>query len=281
MPVAGGRADEICAASNFRGGAWSAGGVIVFAPEASGPLYRVPARGGEPTPVTSLDAARKQSGHRFPIFLPDGQHFLFAALPGGRDGAFDIFAGSLDGDAATLVASMDSAPVYAEPGWLLFSRRGALAAQAFDASTLKLTGKSCRSQMSPPSRLIPRRRGLAGAERPCRQRAHLRISPRRLTRPGPYGSTRPGNLPASWNSLPDVMRMYACRQTGRVPYSFETVHARNQDSGWWTSNEVRPRRFRQGAVSTRRRPGHQTARASSLPAIETAPWICSRRMSAM
>ena len=140
--VAGGRADEICNAPNFRGGAWSTGGVIVFAPEAGGPLYRVPARGGEPTPVTTLDAARKQTAHRFPIFLPDGEHFLFAALPGGRDGAFDIFAGSLEGNATTLVASMDSAPVYAEPGWLLFSRRGALAAQAFDARTLKVTGEA-------------------------------------------------------------------------------------------------------------------------------------------
>ena len=150
LTVAGGRPDEICNAANFRGGAWSTGGAIVFAPDAGGPVYRVPARGGEPAPVTTLDAARKQTAHRFPIFLPDGEHFLFAALPGGRDGAFDIFAGSLTGNTITLVASMDSGPVYApstgsrqgEPGWLLFSRRGALAAQAFDARTLKVTGEA-------------------------------------------------------------------------------------------------------------------------------------------
>jgi hypothetical protein len=132
----------ICDATNFRGGAWSPGGVIVFAPDVSGPLSRVSVGGGEPTPVTTLDAARKESGHRFPNFLPDGDHFLFAALPGRRDGAFDIFAGSLRGGASTLVASMDSAPVYAEPGWLLFARRGVLAAQAFDARTLKVTGEA-------------------------------------------------------------------------------------------------------------------------------------------
>ena len=91
--------------------------------------------------MTTLDAARKESAHRFPIFLPDGEHFLFAALPGGRDGAFDIFAGSLKGNATTLVASMDSSPVYAEPGWLLFSRRGGLAAQAFDTRTLEGDGR--------------------------------------------------------------------------------------------------------------------------------------------
>jgi eukaryotic-like serine/threonine-protein kinase len=150
LPVAGGRAEEICAAANFRGGAWNTNAVIVFAPEASGPLHRVPAGGGEPTPVTALDAARKQTAHRFPIFLPDGDHFLFAALPGGRDGAFDIFAGSLAANATTLVSSMHSAPVYApsagsrrgEPGWLLFSRRGVLTAQPFDADTLKMTGEA-------------------------------------------------------------------------------------------------------------------------------------------
>ena len=147
LSVTGGRADVICNATNFRGGAWNAAGIIVFAAEAGGPLYRVPAGGGEPTAVTTLDAARKESAHRFPIFLPDGEHFLFAALPAGRDG-FNIFGGSLHGGAATLVGSMEGAPVYApsagsgrgEPGWLLFSRRGVLAAQRFDARTLKTTG---------------------------------------------------------------------------------------------------------------------------------------------
>ena len=66
--VASDRADVICDATNFRGGAWNTSGVIVFAPDASGPLYRVPASGGEPTPVTTLDAARKESAHRFPVF---------------------------------------------------------------------------------------------------------------------------------------------------------------------------------------------------------------------
>jgi Tol biopolymer transport system component len=148
VPMSGGRAEEICNAANFRGGAWSKDDVILFAPEAAGPLYRVPARGGEPVPATTLDAARKQTAHRFPVVLPDGEHFLFAALPGGRDGAFDIFAGSLAGGSAALVASMETAPVYApsagaargEPGWLLFSRRGVLAAQAFDVRTLKVSG---------------------------------------------------------------------------------------------------------------------------------------------
>src|SRR6185295_9987278 len=98
-----------------------------------------PASGGTPTQVTTLDAARKQYGHRFPTLLPDGDHFLYAALP-GHNGKFDIFSGSLSKDETTLVGSMDAAPVYADPGWLLYARQGVLVAVAFDAATRKTTG---------------------------------------------------------------------------------------------------------------------------------------------
>jgi len=139
IAASGGRAEVLCATSSGRGATWSPSNVIVFAPDASGPLYRIPASGGTPVPVTQLDAARKEYAHRFPTFLPDGEHFLFAALP-GRAGKFDIFAGSLADDSRTLVGSLESAPVYAEPGWLLFARQGVLTAQRFDAKGLKLIG---------------------------------------------------------------------------------------------------------------------------------------------
>ena len=122
-----------------RGASWNGSNVIVFAP-GSGPLYRVSAKGGTPTPVTTLDAARTQSGHRFPVFLPDGDRFLYAALPKHADGRFDIFAAALSGGPSTLVGAMESAPVYAEPGWLLYLRKGVLAAQPFDVRALRVTG---------------------------------------------------------------------------------------------------------------------------------------------
>ena len=142
VPAAGGSAETVCEAPFGRGGTWNRSNVIVFARDASGPLYRVSANGGAATPVTALDAARSETGHRFPSFLPDGDRFLFAALP-GKDGAFEIFAGSLKDPAArTLVGSLETAPVYAEPGWLLFARNGVLAAQPFDADALRLTGEA-------------------------------------------------------------------------------------------------------------------------------------------
>ena len=95
IAVTGGRAETLADSPGGRGGTWSPNGVIVYAPDASGPLFQIPASGGTPAAVTALDAQRKESGHRFPNFLPDGKHFLFAALP-GKLGKFEVFVGSLN-----------------------------------------------------------------------------------------------------------------------------------------------------------------------------------------
>jgi Tol biopolymer transport system component len=154
ISVAGGRAEVVCDAPAGRGATWGPSNVIVFAPDAGGPLYRVSASGGTPEPVTTLDPARNEYGHRFPSFLPDGDHFLFAAIP-GKDGLFSIFAGSLSDSSRTPVASMESAPVYAEPGWLLYTRQGVLAARRFDARTLEVMGDPVPLEDEPTSILDP------------------------------------------------------------------------------------------------------------------------------
>jgi Tol biopolymer transport system component len=154
VAASGGRAETLCDAPGARGAAWSPSNVIVFAPDAGGPLLRIPASGGTPAPVTTLDPARKEYGHRFPVFLPDGDHFLYASLP-GRNGKFDIFAGSLSDSSRTLVGSMDSAPVFADPGWLLYARQGVLAAQPFDPRTRQLTGDPVSLPDEPTAILDP------------------------------------------------------------------------------------------------------------------------------
>ncbi len=140
VAASGGAAVVVCDAPFGRGATWNASNMIVFAPDANGPLFRVSAGSGPATAVTTLDAARKETSHRFPVFLPDGDHFLFAALP-RTDGMIQIFAGALhDPTARTLIGPMESAPVYADPGWLLFTRQGVLSAQSFDAPTLRMRG---------------------------------------------------------------------------------------------------------------------------------------------
>jgi serine/threonine protein kinase len=74
----------LCDAPDARGGDWSKDGVIVFAPNNQGPIARVSQNGGAPEPVTTINAARGERGHRYPQFLPDGKHFLYVAVGAGE-----------------------------------------------------------------------------------------------------------------------------------------------------------------------------------------------------
>ncbi len=139
VAIDGGTPGRICDARNGRGGTWNQKGTIVFAPASSGPLMRVSAGGGEVTAVTVLDTARGQTAHRFPVFLPDGDHFLFSALP-SASGLWDIYLGSLSSKSIKRILSAGSTPVYAEPGFLVFERDGRVVAQRFDKQRLELEG---------------------------------------------------------------------------------------------------------------------------------------------
>ncbi len=150
IAVAGGAPTTICKLKWARGGAWGRQDVIVFAPAPEGPLMAVSAAGGVPSPVTTLDPARRQASHRFPSFLPDGEHFLFVALPGGV-GGLETFVGSLHERTVKKVLTADSAAVYAEPGVLLFAREGRILAQPFDTGRLEPSGEPVVIADAPPS----------------------------------------------------------------------------------------------------------------------------------
>ena len=134
IAISGGAPQTICDAVNGRGGAWSAGGVILFAGAQNVPLSRVPAGGGEPQPATHLDQASHEAGHRWPVFLPDGKTFLFTAtFPEQKKSG--IYLGSLDSLAHTRLLAEDSNAAYAaspDGGLLLFWRGGSVMAQPFD-----------------------------------------------------------------------------------------------------------------------------------------------------
>src|SRR5262245_46534189 len=84
IDVSGGPPITLADAPDGRGGTWNSEGVIVFAPDSSGVLHRVSASGGVSTPVTKLDETRVETSHRWPLFLPDGEHFLY--IGGGAGG---------------------------------------------------------------------------------------------------------------------------------------------------------------------------------------------------
>jgi WD40 repeat protein len=121
VSASGGRAEALADTTSGRGLTWSQANVIVFAKEVTGPLYRVSPDGGRAEPVTTLDASRKEVGHRMPRFLPDGEHFLYSALP-GKDGKYDVFVGTLRDDSKVFIGAFEATLVYADPGWLLYAR---------------------------------------------------------------------------------------------------------------------------------------------------------------
>ena len=61
-----------------KGGTWGRDGTIVFAPaQIENALWRVPASGGTPEPASMLAGADGDNSHRWPVFLPDGVHFVY------------------------------------------------------------------------------------------------------------------------------------------------------------------------------------------------------------
>jgi hypothetical protein len=146
--VDGGDIETLCAAPDMRGATWSDDGTIVFAPSAEGPLFKVPAAGGEPVAVTALDSTRLETAHRYPTFLPDGRHFVFVALP-PRLGRYTILVGSVDGMEPKKVLEAEGGAIYAAPGWIIYPRGTRLAAQRFDSRALKLEGEPLALSDSP------------------------------------------------------------------------------------------------------------------------------------
>lgn len=131
----------LCDAPNGRGGTWNRDGVIVFAPDSLIGLYRVSAMGGFPVEITKLDTARLEQSHRWPVFLPDGKHFLYMAANFTRQtGVNAIFLGSIDSQEKRQIVSTDANAAYAEPGYLVYLRDKTLVAQPFDSEKYVLSG---------------------------------------------------------------------------------------------------------------------------------------------
>lgn len=139
VEASGGPPQEIGDVAGFTGGAWNSEGTILFG-SAQG-LFRVPAEGGKPEAVTTLDGT--ENGHFWPHFLPDGRHYLYTSWsPQAASRA--IVAGALDTKKKTLVMVAPSNAGYSDPGYLIFHRDSAVYAQAFDPSSLAVSGEPVR-----------------------------------------------------------------------------------------------------------------------------------------
>ena len=139
IDIQGHNLQTVCEATRPLGASWGRDDVILIGSAASVGISRVPATGGSPTAVTAVDGSRKEIAHNWPVFLPDGRHFIYR-VKGGEEASTAVFAGSLDSSERRLVLKTDANPDFAPPGYLLTGTNGTFVAQPFDPSTLGLSG---------------------------------------------------------------------------------------------------------------------------------------------
>ena len=150
IELATGSVSTICDANSNSQGDWNDDGTIVFSLSMAGPLYRVQAAGGVPTPLTALDRSRGDFSHSWPQWLPNGQDFLYFVRTGLRE-TTGIYAASLSSATAAskLIAESYAAGRYASirgssRGHLVFLKGDTLMAQSFNHSSLTITGEPMR-----------------------------------------------------------------------------------------------------------------------------------------
>lgn len=126
------------------GGTWSREGTILVG---SVGISKLSASGGALEPLAGYDP---QGGEliRWPMFLPDGKHFLFLITSSDRSKS-EVYVGSIDSSEKKLLFDSDSNAFYSpspdgEGGYLLFARGSTLLAQGFDSNTHELLGEPFR-----------------------------------------------------------------------------------------------------------------------------------------
>jgi eukaryotic-like serine/threonine-protein kinase len=141
VDLANSAVQNLCDAAPGFGGTWNQDGIIVFSPGITGPLYRILAAGGTSETVTEVPLGSSES-HHWPLFLPDGKHFLYFANWGDPSSAQrnGLYVASLDTDTPKLISSDITGNVLFASGNLLYVRDRTIMAQPFDTSALQTTG---------------------------------------------------------------------------------------------------------------------------------------------
>ena len=123
VALSGGAPQVLATATTGRGGTWGRSGIIVFAPQASGWLWKINADGSNLAQLTEkVFDGTKIISHRWPVFLPDGEHLLFSTLTftnPSNDQSSGVYLGSLAGDAKIVAPLGRSNSGYAN-GYLFY-----------------------------------------------------------------------------------------------------------------------------------------------------------------
>jgi len=139
VAVKGGVPSPICdLGGDTVGICWGSDGRIIFGREGSGLGY-VPAAGGTPEPLTTLDVS-KEATHRLPHLLPGGKALMFTVMPAQFGVEARIEWLSLETGKRKVVMEDGADARYVSTGHLIFVRRGTLMAAPFNLDRLETTG---------------------------------------------------------------------------------------------------------------------------------------------
>jgi Tol biopolymer transport system component len=140
--IDGGETRALCDAPSGRGATWSEDGTIIAALGTQVGLTQIPAEGGEPVPITTLNVEAGENTHRWPQVLPGGKAVLFnASLASGNYEEAEIAVVSLtDHRRTTVLQHAGMYPRYLPSGHLVFVTRGNLFAVPFDLQRLEVRG---------------------------------------------------------------------------------------------------------------------------------------------
>jgi len=148
IAVSGGSPQVLASALAGRGGSWGSQNVILYAPDPSGGVWRVNADGSGVAAVTEdlLKKNQAEQTHRWPLFLPDGKHFLFFAGTFAQTRSDDrlsgIYLSSLEAKEEQLVQLCHSSFGYDLQHLYYANDQRQLVSADFDSSNGKITGKS-------------------------------------------------------------------------------------------------------------------------------------------
>jgi Tol biopolymer transport system component len=145
MAISGGTPQVLATALAGRGGSWGKKGVIIYSPDAQSPLQRVNADGTGAAPVTQNIRTAEDNSHRWPIFLPDGDHFLFWAGNFSNlkdDRSSGIYTSSLAGKERKLVLLCHSSFGFDARNLYYADDQRQLVSIAFDTSSATVSGST-------------------------------------------------------------------------------------------------------------------------------------------
>jgi serine/threonine-protein kinase len=142
VPTNGGTALTLAQLARSRGGTWTTDDTIIVAASPTSGLSRMPAAGGQLTPLTTLDAARGEVTHRWPQYVDGHDVVIFTShtsASGGFDGA-TIEALNLKTGVRKTVYRGGTYGRYISTGHLLFVNKDTIFAAPFDIKSLEVTG---------------------------------------------------------------------------------------------------------------------------------------------